>query len=81
MRQKYDHPLYKPEKMLCRERMDKLIQKRLEEDPNLLWDEQKQEMLLINHKDKRIAPADYLTVAHMACMQGNTKLVLAKPSE
>lgn len=26
-------------------------------------------------------PADYLTAAHMACLQGDTRIVLGKPSD
>ena len=33
---------------------------------DFFWDDQKKEMLTINHEEKRIMPADYLTVAHMA---------------
>ena len=39
------------------------------------------EMVVINHKDKRILPNDYLTAAHMAALQGDTKIVLGKPSD
>jgi len=52
--------------MQCKDRLNKLIQARLEKDPDFLWDDKKKEIFTINHKEKRICPSDYLTVAHMA---------------
>ena len=81
IRNKYEHPLSRPEKMMCRERLGKLIQTRLECDRNFHWDDKRQEMLVLNHKDRRILPAGYLTAAHIASLQGDTKIVLGKPSD
>jgi hypothetical protein len=81
IRQKYDHPIYKPEKMMCRERLANIIQTRLEKDQDFFWNDKKQEMVVTNHKDRRILPVDYLTVAHMASIQGDTKIILGKPSD
>jgi hypothetical protein len=67
--------------MMCRERIAKIIQERLEKDRDFYWDDRKQEMVIINHRDRRIEPVDYLTVSHMASLQGDTKIILGKPSD
>lgn len=37
--------------------------------------------MITNHKDKRVLPHDYLTAAHLASLQGDTRIVLGRPSE
>jgi hypothetical protein len=81
LRQKYDHPIYRPDKLMCRERIARLIQTRLEKDRDFYWDAQKQEIAITNHRDRRVLPCDYLTAAHLASLQGDTRLVLGRPSE
>ena len=67
--------------MMCRERIARLIQTRLEKDRDFYWENYKKEVLITNHREKRILPSDYLTAAHMASLQGDTRIVLGRPSE
>ena len=46
--------------------MTKVLQERTLKDIDFIWDDKKQEIIHINHKDKCIQPGDYLTVAQIA---------------
>jgi len=67
--------------MGCKERISRLIQERLEKDRDFLWDDFQKEIRIINIQDKRIQPHDYLTAAHLATTEHNTKVALGKPSD
>ena len=67
--------------MNCKERISRLIQQRLEKDINFYWDDTKKEIRTIELSEKRILPQDYLTVAHLASLEDNTKVALGKPSD
>lgn len=81
LRQKYDHPLLKTDRLQCKDRLVKLIQSRLEQDPDFYWDDREKEMVMIDHQDRRILPSDYLTVAHLSSFEDHTKVAFAKPSD
>jgi hypothetical protein len=81
MRKHYEHPLYRPERMQCKERINRYIQSRLENDSDFIWDESKKEMYTINHRDRRLMAEQYLTVAHMSSTEDHTRVALGKPSD
>ena len=58
-----------------------MIEVRFEKDQDFFWDNLKKEIYIINHKDRRIMPSDHLTIAHMAATEGETKMILGKPSD
>lgn len=58
-----------------------MIQTRFEKDQDFFWDNLKKEIFIINHKDRRIMPSDYMTIAHMAATEGETRMILGKPSD
>ncbi len=66
MRHFYDHPIYKPDRMQCKERISKLLQVWLEKDHELFWDDRTKAFTYINPVDRRIEPQDYLTAAYIA---------------
>jgi len=67
--------------MGCKERIGRMIQERLEKDSDFLWDDFQKEIRIINTEDKRIQPHDYLTAAHLASSELDTKVALGKPSD
>jgi len=81
IRHHYEHPLYRTDKMICKARLSRLIQERLEKDMDFYWDDFQKEIRTIDTVDKRIVPNDYLTVAHLAAFEDHTKVALAKPSD
>jgi hypothetical protein len=66
IRKIYEHPLYRPEKMQCKERLSRLLQTRLQEDLNFIWKEEKKELIEIDHNEQRVIPHSDLTAAQMA---------------
>lgn len=37
LRKHYEHPLHRPERMQCKERMSRYLQSRLEQDDSFIW--------------------------------------------
>ena len=81
IKKRYQHPIWKPEKMQCKERMGRYLQTRLQQDSDLLWDYRKKIFTWINHQDKRILPQEYLTAAQLASTREETRIVFGKPSD